>query len=201
MSIQTPAPSRGPLVTAAIPVVVFVALLWVLEIVDTLLGGRLDGYGIQPLQREGLDGILFAPLLHSGFPHLLANSLPLLVLGFLIALSGVRELFWVTAVVWTVGGVGTWLIGGAYTNHIGASGLVFGWLVHLLVRGFFARSLSQIALGVVVFALYGSILWGVLPTQPGVSWQGHLFGALGGLLAAWQISRRPTRGRAEESYV
>ena len=168
----------------------FVAVLWALEIVDTVLGNRLDAEGIQPREGEGLLGILLAPLLHAGFGHLVANTVPLLVLGFLLLLSGVRRWAVVTAIVWLVGGLGTWLTGGDGTVHLGASGLVFGWLVHLLVRGFFTRRPGQILLGVAVFLLYGGLLLGVLPGTPGVSWQGHLFGALGGLLAAWWIDHR-----------
>ena len=87
-------------------------------------------------------------------------------------------------------GLGTWLVAGAGTSHIGASGLVFGWLTYLVVRGFFARRPGQIVLGIVLFVMYGSVLWGVLPGQPGISWQGHLFGAVGGVLAA-RVTARP----------
>ena len=166
----------------------FVAVLWVTEIVDTLLGNRLDAEGIRPGDPDGLSGIAFAPLLHGGFGHLAANSVPLLVLGFLILLSGVARWIAVTTLVWLVAGVGTWLFGGVGTVHIGASGLVFGWLTYLIVRGLVTRRPGQIAVGVVVLLVYGGTLWGVLPGQPGVSWQGHLFGALAGVLAAWWLS-------------
>jgi len=163
----------------------FVALLWLAEVVDTLLGHRLDAEGIRSGNPDGLSGVLFAPLLHAGWGHLVANSLPLLVLGFLLLLSGLRRWLAVTAVVWVIGGLGTWLTGGPGTLHLGASGVVFGWLSYLMVRGLFSRRPGQIALGVLVFLLYGGLLWGVLPSQPGVSWQGHLFGAVGGGLAAY----------------
>ncbi len=117
----------------------FVAVLWVAEIVDTLLGNRLDAEGIRPGYSDGLSGIAFAPLLHAGFGHLIANSVPLLVLGFLILLSGVARWAAVTTLVWVVAGVGTWLFGGVGTVHLGASGLVFGWLTYLIVRGFVTR--------------------------------------------------------------
>jgi membrane associated rhomboid family serine protease len=166
----------------------FVAVLWVSEIIDTLLGNRLDAEGIRPGDPDGLSGIAFAPLLHGGFGHLAANSVPLLVLGFLILLSGVARWIAVTTLVWLVAGVGTWLFGGVGTVHIGASGLVFGWLTYLIVRGLVTRRPGQIAVGVVVLLVYGGALWGVLPGQPGVSWQGHLFGALAGVMAAWWLS-------------
>ena len=169
------------------------ALLYVAELVDTVLGNRLDSYGIRPQLTEGLDGILFAPLLHFGWAHLVANTLPLLVLGYLIAVSGVGRWVAVTAVVWIVGGVGTWVVGDPRSLHLGASALVFGWLTYLLVRGFVSRRPGQILVGAVLFVLYGGALLGVLPGQPGVSWQGHLFGAIGGALAAWALAGRDRR--------
>ncbi len=168
----------------------FVGLLWVLEILDTILDNRLDRLGIEPLEADGLWGILFAPLLHGGFGHLIANTIPALVLGFLIMLSGGPVWARATGTIWVIGGVGTWLTGGDNTVHLGASVLIFGWLVFLLLRGFFNRHFGQIALGIVVFVIYGGVLWGVLPTTPGVSWQGHLFGAIGGGLAAFWMAQR-----------
>lgn len=168
----------------------FVALLYVIEAVDTVLSGSLDQHGVQPRSLQGLDGIVFAPLLHGGWAHLIGNTVPLLILGFLIALSGLRTWLRVTAVVWIVAGLAVWVLGGAHTNHIGASGIVFGWLSYLIVRGVFNRSLRQIALGFVILLAYGSMLWGVLPGRSGVSWESHLFGALSGALAAWLLAPR-----------
>jgi len=177
----------------------FVAVLWVAEVVDTVLGGSLDAQGIRPGSTDGLVGIVFAPLLHAGFGHLVANTVPLLVLGFLVLLSGLARGLAVTAVVWVVGGLGTWLLGGAGTVHLGASGLVFGWLAFLLVRGFFTRRPTEILVGVGVLLVYGSLLLGALPGTPGVSWQGHLFGAVGGVLAAWWLMGRH-RAAAHPAY-
>ena len=189
-----PAPSRrhaSPLwLTAALVIAGFVAGLYVIEAVDTVLGNQLDGFGVMPREPDGFDGILFAPLLHVGWVHLLANTVPLLVLGYLILLSGVARWAAVTVVVWLVGGLGTWLTGADHTIHLGASVLVFGWLVYLLLRGVFTRRLGQVLIGVVVLFLYGGALWGVLPIQEGVSWQGHLFGAVGGGLAARWFANR-----------
>lgn len=175
---------------AAEVIIVFVGLLYVVELVDTMLGNSLDGAGVRPREVDGLDGIFFGPLLHGGWGHLVANTVPLLVFGFLILLSGVARWVAVTAVVWLVGGVGTWLTGADHTVHLGASVLAFGWLVYLLVRGFFSRSAVQVLVGLVLLVLYGGVLWGVLPGQPGVSWQGHFFGAVGGVCAAWWLGRR-----------
>jgi membrane associated rhomboid family serine protease len=182
---QRPRGSR-PLVAAQV-IAAFVGLLYLVELVDTLDRNRLDGYGIRPREVDGLDGIVFAPLLHHGWGHLMANTVPLLVFGFLILLAGVARWAAVTAVVWLVGGVGTWLTGQPHSLHLGASVLAFGWLVYLLLRGIFARDASQIALGAILLFLYGGVLYGVLPGQPGISWQGHLFGALGGALAAYRF--------------
>ena len=173
-------------------------MLWVSEIVDTALGNRLDAEGIRPGSTDGLSGILVAPLLHGGFGHLVANTLPLLVLGFLVLLAGLRQWLAVTVIVWTVGGVGTWLTGGEGTVHLGASGLIFGWLTYLVLRGLFTRNAMEILVGVFVFLVYGGTLLGVLPGQPGISWQGHLFGAVGGALAAWWL---PTRRQPAEYAI
>ena len=191
MSSQGPRRASGSAALVAAQVILaFVAGLYVIELVDTVLGNRLDAAGVMPRDVEGLDGIVFAPLLHSGWDHLAANTVPLLVFGFLILLAGVARWLAVTAVVWLVGGAGIWLTGGDQTLHLGASVLAFGWLVYLIVRGFFSRSAPQVAIGLLLVFFYGGVLWGVLPGQPGVSWQGHLFGALGGLLAAWWLGRR-----------
>jgi len=114
-----------------------------------------------------------------------------LVLGFLVLVSGIARGLAATGVIWVVGGVGTWLVAPDNTVHIGASVLVFGWLTYVILRGFFARNAVQILVGLVVLFVYGGALWGVLPGQPGISWQGHLFGAVGGALAAWWL--RPSR--------
>lgn len=151
----------------------------------------LPGLGILPRQLQGLDGILFAPLLHAGTGHLISNSLPLLAFAFLVLLEGLRRFGAVLAICWLASGIGVWLFGGGLT--IGVSGVVFGLFAYLMVRGFYNRDLMQILLGGALFLIYGSLLWGVLPTAAGVSWQSHLFGAAGGVVAAILL-RRPRRG-------
>ena len=163
-----------------------------IELVDVLVPAELDQNGILPRDVDGLDGILWAPLLHAGWAHLIANSLPFVILGWLVMSGGLRNFIGVTAIVWLVGGLGTWLFG-ASGAHVGASGVVFGWMVFLLVRGFFQRSFGQILVAVVLFFYWGGMLWGVLPGQPGISWEGHLFGAFGGLVAAWLVAKRTSR--------
>ncbi|KZF05220.1 MULTISPECIES: rhomboid family intramembrane serine protease [unclassified Rhodococcus (in: high G+C Gram-positive bacteria)] len=184
---------------AAILVGAFTVLLWVIEFIDVASGSRLERNGIQARSVEGLWGILFAPVLHDDWQHLIANTVPIVVLGFLVLLSGLTRGLAATGIIWVVGGFGTWLTAGSYTNTIGASILIFGFIAYLLVRGFFTRKLGQLAVGVVVFVLYGSALWGVLPSEPNVSWQGHLFGAVGGVVAARLLSAdaRAERARAK----
>lgn len=182
----------------------FIAVLYLIEIVDQLTGHALDRNGIRPLEARGLKGILFAPLLHADWGHLIANTVPALVLGFLVTLAGMARFVWATAIIWIVGGLGTWLLGDLDgcpldTNHIGASGLVFGWLGFLLVFGWLTRHLWQIAISLVVLFFYGSILWGAIPALRGcggVSWQGHLCGALAGVLAAYLLSSPEREARA-----
>lgn len=175
---------------ALLPPVAFVALLWVVELLDRILPAQLDANGIDPRTEHGISGIFLAPLLHDDFAHLIGNSIPLLFLGFLIALSGTRTFIVVTAITWVGAGVGVWLFAGGPSNHIGASGLVFGWITYLVVRGVFSRDWRQIFVGVGVALIYGTALLGVLPGQPGISWQGHLFGALSGIAAAWWLRRQ-----------
>jgi membrane associated rhomboid family serine protease len=201
MVAPAPTPRRSiarvlptPLRPAAATMLVFTALLYLIETVDTVTGGLLERAGsIVPRATYGLDGILFAPVLHGTWAHLLGNTLPFLIFGFLAMAGGIRQFVLVTATIWILGGVGVWLVGGPGEYLVGASGVIFGWLTFLLTRGFFARSARQILLAIVLFAGWGGVLLGVLPGQPGISWQGHLFGALAGVLAAWMVARADKR--------
>lgn len=190
---QPPAQQAGrPLwQRSAIVMLGIAVLLVVIEAIDVATNSSLESNGIRPRQLGGLDGIVWAPMLHSDWSHLFANLGPGVVLGFLLLLA--RRFLLVTAIVWVVSGVGVWFFSASYTLTIGASGIVFGWLAYLLVRGLFNRDPWQILIGIVLFAVYGSILWGVLPTNPMVSWQAHLFGAIGGVLAAWFLADRDRR--------
>lgn len=166
-----------------------VALMWAIEIIDIfVLQGRLDRFGIRPYSIPGLWGILFAPFLHGGFSHLIANTVPFITLGWLVMLQETSDFFIVTAIAMVVGGLGTWLTGSPGSIHIGASGVVFGYLGFLLFRGYFLRNVPSIAVSLVVGLFYGGLIWGVLPIQAGVSWQGHLFGFIGGAIAAKFLS-------------
>ena len=154
-------------------ILTFVALLYLVELIDQLTGNRLDDNGIRPLETDGLWGMIFAPVLHAGWAHLTANTVPMLVLGFLMTLAGLSRFVWATAIVWIVGGFGTWLIGNVGTacgptDHIGASGLIFGWLAFLLVFGIFVRRLWNIVIGLVVLFVYGGVLFGAMPVLTNV---------------------------------
>lgn len=173
-----------------------VAAMWAIEILDQFvfrvgLRRTLDIYGIIPRTIIGLRGILFAPFLHGNFAHLIGNTVPFVALGWLIMLRETRDFFWVSLITAFVSGLGTWLFGSPGV-HIGASGVIFGYLGYLLARGYFERSMTAIAMSLFVGTLYGSLIWGVLPTRVGISWEGHLFGFIGGILAARVLT--PKRG-------
>ena len=187
---STLAPARPTLGSSVVFVGGWLVLLWVLEALDVVLLGALDGFGVSPRVIAELPQVLTAPFLHFGFEHLMANSLPFLVLGVLARMAG-RRPFWVaTLASILVSGLFAWLLSAPNTVTAGASGLVFGWLAFLLVRGLFNRNWKQILISAAVFGFFGGMLWGVFPTLPGVSWQGHLGGAVGGVLAAWWLQRR-----------
>jgi membrane associated rhomboid family serine protease len=187
--------SRIGVLGASFAMAVLVAGLWLLEAVDQATGNSLDGYGIHPRTDEGLLGVFLAPFLHGGWAHLAANTVPLFLLGVIVLLDGWRR--WSIVTLWVVlaSGVTVWLVSPPGTLTVGASGVVFGWLTYLMFRGLYTRAPGQVALGVVVFLFYGGLLWGVLPTDGQVSWQGHLGGAIGGLLAARGLRGRPVHPR------
>ena len=165
--------------------------MWLLELIDILfLNQRLNLFGIRPRDTGYMWGIAFAPFLHGGISHLLANTPPFIALGWLVLALSRKEFLWVTIVVTISSGLGAWLFGASNSVHIGASGVIFGYFGFLLARGFFDRQLVSIALSLIVGAIYGYLLWGVLPNQPNVSWQGHLFGFLGGVLLARGIAQK-----------
>ncbi|MFB2875622.1 rhomboid family intramembrane serine protease [Floridanema aerugineum] len=168
-----------------------VALMWIVEFFDLIVfQGRLDYFGIIPGSVIGLRGILFAPFLHGNFLHLAANTIPFVTLGWLIMLRETSDFLVVSAISMIVSGLGVWLFAPPNSIHIGASGVVFGYLGYLLFRGYFQRSPGSIFLSLFVGSVYGSMIWGVLPTQIGISWQGHLFGFIGGAIAARLLTRK-----------
>lgn len=171
-----------------------VALMWLVEAVD-LVAGDLDAHGIRPRDEEGLTGIVFAPFLHGSFAHLVGNTVALIVLGAVVALGGLRVIALVTVIVALVAGLGTWMAAPPGTVHIGASGITFGYISYLVVRGLYSGSALHLGAGVIVLAVWGgTLMTGLVPSQ-GISWQGHLFGALGGILAARLLHVARSRSR------
>jgi len=166
-----------------------VALMWAVEVVDVIADHQLDQYGIEAREPQGLDGIVTAPFLHVGFGHLISNTIPFVIMGLLIAVEGARRLVAVFAIVALVSGLGTWLVAPEGSIHVGASGVVFGFSTYLIARGWFNKRTSQIAIGLVILVIWGGVLVGGLQPREGISWQGHLFGAIGGLVAARVLAR------------
>nr|WP_199288877.1 rhomboid family intramembrane serine protease [Pseudanabaena sp. FACHB-1998] len=183
----------------------FVATFWVVVILNEVILERilviangcglsrgLNALGIVPQSLVGLRGILFAPFLHGGFYHVAANTAPFIILGWLIMLRNISDFYFVSAISAFVGGLGTWLVGRPCSVHIGASGVIFGYFGYLLFRGYFERSFVAIAISIAIAITYGSLIWGVLPTRSYISWEGHLFGFIGGIIAAKLLS--PSKG-------
>ncbi len=176
-----------------------VAVMWVVEIINAIDNQALDSDGIIARNVSHLWGILTAPFLHAGFGHLIGNTIPLLILGVIIALRGATRVAIVTAIMIVVGGLGTWLIAPSGAVTVGASGLVFGYATYLLSRGFFDRSLFELAIGAVVFVVFGLSLLASLVPHYGISWQGHLCGGLAGVLAAWLLARGAGASRGDRA--
>ena len=169
--------------------------MWGLEALDVALGGDLDRYGIHPRDLDGLPEIASAPFLHVGFGHLIGNTIPFVTMGAAIALAGLARLLSVTVIVGLVSGLGVWLLGGSGSVHLGASGLVFGYATYLISRGLFSRRLVDFAVGAIVVSVWGvTLLFGLLPKAQ-VSWQAHVFGAIGGVIAARLAARSRKRHR------
>jgi membrane associated rhomboid family serine protease len=174
------------------------ALMWIVDIVDVLDNHKLEEHGIRPRDAEGLQGILFAPFLHANLSHIVGNSVPFIIFGTVIALSGAARILSVTLIAGFISGMGTWLVAPSNSLHIGMSGVIFGYGTYLISRGVFEKSLLQLLVGAVIGAMYGGVLLGGLEPQQGISWQGHLFGAVGGVVAAWFLAERQEDRRARE---
>jgi membrane associated rhomboid family serine protease len=171
-----------------------VSAVWAAYAASILTDGALIAWGIVPRTFEGLRGIVFAPFLHATPEHLLANTLPLLVLGWLVLLRNARHFVPVTLCAMLGAGLFAWLFGAPNSVHIGASGVVFGYFGFLMLAGWFARSPGAIILSILVTVGWGGLVLGVVPGQPGISWQAHLGGFIGGILAArWLAPRRVPR--------
>lgn len=167
------------------------ALLWAVLIADWVLPAHLTAWGITPRSLDGLvPGVLAAPFLHADAAHLAGNTVPLVVMGVVCALRDWRGMWTALAVSLLASGLGVWLFSPSNSVTVGASGVIFGLLGYLLARGVVMRRIGDLLIALVAFAVYGSLIWGVLPTSSYVSWQAHLFGFAGGVLAAILVARR-----------
>ncbi|MFL5831672.1 MAG: rhomboid family intramembrane serine protease [Solirubrobacteraceae bacterium] len=195
---SSPAPSgKGQLQRQGIQLLVaIVAVMWLIEIINSLDSNGLDSDGIYPRNLGRLWGIITAPFLHASFQHLIDNTIPFVFMGLIIALLGAVRLALVTAIVIVIGGLGTWLIAPAHTVTVGASGVVFGYATYLLTRGLFNRSALELLVGVVVGVIWGGALLTSLVPHYGVSWQAHACGAVAGVIAAWLLARPRTPAAA-----
>ncbi len=185
-------PERPELKTVSLAMVAFVLLLWVIWLADYTLGLGLVRFGVYPQRISGLTGILFAPLIHGSATHILANSAPLLVLGTVLVYGYPRSAPIVVLFVYLGSGLGIWMFG-RESYHIGASGLTHGLMFFIFVVGILRRDRRAIALSLVVFFLYGGMIWGIFPRDPGVSFESHFFGALIGLVLAFMLRDRDPR--------
>lgn len=167
------------------------AVFWAVFVVNSLLGGALSTLGVIPRTTKGLRGILFAPFLHASLSHLVANSIPFVALGWMVMLRDERHFIPVTVAGMIGSGLIAWLLGAPGTVHIGASGVIFGYLGFLMLSGWYARSFGSILLSVIVTLVWGSLILGMMPGEPGISWQAHIGGFLGGVLAARTFRVRP----------
>lgn len=170
------------------PILLLVAVLWIVFLLSLVF--PLNKFGIIPRQIDGLWGVLFSPFLHESFSHITANSMSLLVLGSLLAYLEHKRTSVIMISLALMSGLGTWLIGRSGSIHIGASGMIYGILGYLIVSGIFKRDLKSILLSILVFFLYGGLIFGVLPVDKFVSWEGHLCGFLSGIILAWTFSKR-----------
>ncbi|WP_017571110.1 rhomboid family intramembrane serine protease [Nocardiopsis halotolerans] len=189
-------------ITAILTVTGMLAAMWVFELLDSfLLFGTLDQrFGLQAWDFEGPWTVFTAPFMHGNLEHLIGNSLPFLVLGSLVAFSGLGRFLLTTLIVIVVSGVGVWLFSSPFSLTVGASGLVFGYFGYTVLRGIIERKTIDIVIMICVVLFYGTMIWGVLPQYPGVSWQAHLFGFMGGLLAAYVLPRRERRRQLNQGY-
>ncbi len=180
---------------------VVVVLMWLIEAINTLDSNHLDSDGILPRSIDHLWGIFTAPFIHASWQHLIANTVPFVFMGLIIAFQGAKRFALVTLIVIVVGGIGTWLVSPAHTSNgypvytIGASGVVFGYATYLFTRGFFNRNILELLIGLVVGVIWGGALWSSVVPHTGISWQGHVCGAIGGVVAAYLL-RNEHRGTA-----
>lgn len=190
--LQQERESRVRLQRAFIRTLLFTLLLWWLQFFATVSDVNLWVLGIRPGEWLGLAGVIAAPLIHGGWEHLVANTLPLLILGTLLLYSYPRAARWVIPAVWLGSGLGVWLFGAAGSVHAGASGLTHGLMFFLFIVGILRREPRAMAITMAVFFLYGGMVMTIFPREAGISWEAHMFGALPGALLAFLLFRLDT---------
>ncbi|GGS79144.1 rhomboid family intramembrane serine protease [Planobispora rosea] len=169
----------------------FLAFIWLVQIANWVADYMLSRrHGVEAWDLDGLPGIVSAPFLHWDWEHIQANSGPLFIFGFLAAYRGVAKFLWVTGLIILASGLGVWFTSDPGSVTAGASGVVFGYFGYVLVRGAFDRHLIDIVIGVVMALCFAYQFAGLLPQQEGISWQGHLFGFVGGVLGGWLFRDR-----------
>lgn len=174
---------KQKLLTGFVYPLALVCVLWLVKTAEIFGHWELQYLGIYPLRLKGLQGIFFAPLLHSGFPHLISNSIPLLILGWALYYFYGRLAIRITILAWVITGFWVWVFA-REAYHIGASGLVYSWATFLFVSGIIRHHPRLMAISLLVAFLYGSMVWGIFPLQEGISWEGHLMGMLAGIVLA-----------------
>jgi membrane associated rhomboid family serine protease len=178
-----------------------IPFLFLIEVIDIGAGGYLDvAGGIIPHRLDGLDGVLFSPFLHAGWDHLYGNAVPLILVGTFALAGGARRFLYSTALIMAVSGIGVWFVGDPNSVVVGASGVVFGYLGLLFARGFVERSWWNLGVAAFIGLLYWYQLYNILPTDQPVSWQGHLLGLLGGMIAAVAFRRRRPRNAPTQVF-
>jgi membrane associated rhomboid family serine protease len=185
---------RGAFQRRAGTIAALIGVLWLVALLDAMVfGGGLAAFGVMPRTERGLVGIVAAPLIHGNLQHLIANTVGLLIFGGLVMIHGERR-FWIVTLIGTLAsGAGMWAFGRPGV-HIGASGIVFAFFGYLLVTGFFERHIGALLLSIAVFLIWGPTLYGIVPVDQASSWEGHLFGLIGGIVTAWFLAGRPLRG-------
>jgi membrane associated rhomboid family serine protease len=176
---------------------VFGGLLWVIQIVNAGDNQGLNRFGLKPRQVDGLWGVLTQPFLHQSYGHLLSNTAPLVLIGWVLLLSGVRVWLFVTAVVIVLGDLATWLVAPGGQTIVGASGLVFGWMGYLLARAYYSRRIKWILTAVALLIFFGTLLGSLLPAaDTHVSWQSHVCGFAAGVFVGWLLHPRVRRNKS-----
>ena len=169
---------------------VFAGIMWAVFLLEQYAGFHWSQFGIQPRSLPGLRGVLFSPFLHADWEHLLSNTFPVLALGTMLFYFFPKISFELLIWQWLIGGLWLWSFGRTGSTHIGASGLVYAMAFFLLISGFIRKNRALTVISLIVVMLYGSLVWGVFPVDPGISWDGHLMGMLCGVLLAILFRRK-----------